>query len=532
MSELERNLIQRMNVGDTLSRSADRFADGVALVEGSRSVTYSEFNALANRIAHSLIERGYEVGDAVALMSGNSIEFLAVYFACSKAGVIVVPINLNWRPNEIAYVLNHAQVKGIFVEGHLIEELNVALQEYGQVGEVIILPWGVADAGGDATAATVPSWIHFERYLSDDTTEPLCQVDDRAPLSYLYTSGTTSAPKGVVSSNLSVYVESLGVGLDLSFSNRDRIATMLPMFHTAQLNAFCTPAVLVGATLYIMRGFDANALLTSIDADRLTIIFGLPMMYRAMLENSLIDQIDLSSLRLAVYAMAPMPEALLESCIARFDCDFCLLFGQTEMAPVTTIFRPEHQLTHKSAAGTPGVNTMVAILDSEGQRVPQGESGEIAYRSPQVMTEYLRDDAATEEAFRGGWFHSGDIGHLGKDGVLWFEDRSKDVIKTGGENVASLEVERAIYRASSEVAEVVVVGLPHQRWSEAITAFVVRTPESALDAETLLESLRELIDPYKIPKSVIFVDELPHTSTGKVQKNVVRNEFRTHFQSS
>jgi acyl-CoA synthetase (AMP-forming)/AMP-acid ligase II len=176
------------------------------------------------------------------------------------------------------------------------------------------------------------------------------------------------------------------------------------------------------------------------------------------------------------------------------------------------------------------INVQIGIIDADGRLLPRGEQGEIVYRGPQALNEYLKNPDATVEAFAHGWFHSGDVGRLDPDGMLWFSDRNKDVIKTGGENVASIEVEKAVYAAEPDVAEAVVVGLPHARWSEAITAVVVPKPGRTVRPEDLLAKLRGHLDPFKIPKAVIVVDELPKTSTGKIQKNVVRTQFSDHYQ--
>jgi acyl-CoA synthetase (AMP-forming)/AMP-acid ligase II len=226
-----------------------------------------------------------------------------------------------------------------------------------------------------------------------------------------------------------------------------------------------------------------------------------------------------------------MPDALLRTCLDVFDCDFYLAFGQTEMSPVTTFFRPEHQLSHPGAVGTQVMNVEIGIMAPDGTLLPRGAEGEIVYRGPQALNGYLKNAEATAEAFRHGWFHSGDVGRLDPDGMLWFSDRYKDVIKTGGENVASIEVEKAVYAACPDVAEAVVVGLPHARWTEAITAVVVPRPGATLDPEALREAMRDHVDGYKVPKAVIVVDELPKTSTGKIQKNVVRERFAHHFES-
>ena len=190
--------------------------------------------------------------------------------------------------------------------------------------------------------------------------------------------------------------------------------------------------------------------------------------FRALVDEQGQRARNVGSLRLAVYAMAPMPTHELKAAMATLGCEFALMFGQTEMNPLAVYFRPEHQLSHAGAVGTPSPNAQAAIMDAEGRFLPQGQAGEIVYRGPQVMTEYLRDEAATDAAFRNGWFHSGDCGRFDADGVLWFEDRYKDVIKTGGENVASIEVEKAIYAADPSVQETAVVGLPHARWGDCL----------------------------------------------------------------
>jgi acyl-CoA synthetase (AMP-forming)/AMP-acid ligase II len=215
-----------------------------------------------------------------------------------------------------------------------------------------------------------------------------------------------------------------------------------------------------------------------------------------------------------------------------FGCDFYLAFGQAEMSPVTTFFRPEHQLTHPGAVGTQIVNVQIAVMGPDGRLLDRGEEGEIVYRGPQALNGYLKNPEATAAAFAHGWFHSGDVGRLDPDGMLWFSDRYKDVIKTGGENVASIEVEKAVYAASPDVAEAVVVGLPHPRWSEAIIAVVVPKPGARVDPDELREAMRQHVDGYKVPKAVLVVDELPKTSTGKIQKNVVREQYADHYTAT
>jgi acyl-CoA synthetase (AMP-forming)/AMP-acid ligase II len=521
---LHHNLVQRVNVGDSLTRAAHRSPEREAVIDGNRRVTYRELDDAVNALANGLIARGYAVGDALALMSGNSLEFLVTYYACAKAGIVVVPISLVWRSDEISYVLGHSRARGVVVEAQLLDSLRPALAEHPDV-ELVIAP-GLASteelaslAGDHPTLAAV---------LADQPRQaPEVIIADRAPLSYMYTSGTTSAPKGVVSSHLALYMGSLTAAHEMRFTAEDRLGAMMPLFHIAQLNAFSTPVIMVGGTVVLMRGFDADRLLDTIERERLTFVFGLPRMYRELMDHPAVGARDLSSLRRCGYAMAPLPKADLLRAMDTFGCGFSLGFGQTEMVPMTTIFQPEHQISHHGAVGEQIVNTQIEIMDKKGHLLPRGESGEIVYRGPQALESYLDDDAATAEALSGGWFHSGDLGHFDQTGMLWFEDRAKDVIKSGGENVASLEVERAIYECDSRVKEVAVVGLPHDRWIEAVTALVIADPDSDLTAAEIEAALRERLAPFKRPKLVLLVDDFPRTATGKIQKNVIRSDFRS-----
>lgn len=524
---LQHNLIQRVNLGDSLTRSASRYPDKEAVIDGDRRLTYRQFDEKVNALANGLIARGFSRGDALALMSGNSLEFLVVYYACAKAGLIVVPISLVWRSAEISYVIGHSRAKGIVVESQLLDTLLPSLSDHADV-ELIVAP-GVAERDAVTRPARGASLLE-ELSAGQPMSAPEVVIADRDPLSYMYTSGTTSAPKGVVSSHLGLYMGSLTAAHEMRFTSEERMGAMMPLFHIAQLNAFTTPVIMVGGTVVLKRGFDAPGLLALIERERLSFVFGLPVMYREMLDHPDTASTDLSSLRRAGYAMAPLPKADLLRAMDAFGCGFSLGFGQTEMVPMTTIFQPEHQISHHGAVGEQIVNVQIEVMDERGNLLPHGHSGEIVYRGPHALEEYLDNEDASNEVMRHGWFHSGDLGHFDEDGMLWFEDRAKDVIKSGGENVASVEVERAIYEADSRIKEVAVVGLPHPHWIEAVTAIVIpHTGEQITEGE-LREALKEKLPPFKRPKSILIVDNFPRTATGKIQKNVLRQLHGGYYE--
>jgi long-chain acyl-CoA synthetase len=286
----------------------------------------------------------------------------------------------------------------------------------------------------------------------------------------------------------------------------------------------------VGAQTVIRRGFEPDQFLEDVEERRLSWSFLLPAMYKQLLGRDDIEDRDFSSLDYCLYAMTPMGNETLKRGIEVFGADFALGSGQTEAYPPTVIYQPEWQLDKQGNYwGTATANTDVAIMDDEGNLLPQGEVGEIVYRGPNVMDGYLKNEQATEEAFEHGWFHSGDMGFFDEDHLLKFVDRKKDMIKSGGENVSTQKVESTLLD-HSDVGEVAVIGLPHERWGEAVTAFVIPTPGADADADEIREFAKERLAGFEAPKSVELVEELPKTTTGKIQKFEVKESREDYYQ--
>jgi len=302
-------------------------------------------------------------------------------------------------------------------------------------------------------------------------------------------------------------------------------AHSLPMYHCAQLDCFLGPDVYLGATSVILPGPLPELVLRTIEAERVTKFFAPPTVWISLLRSDAFDATDLSSLRKGYYGASAMPVEVLRELQQRLpEVRLWNFYGQTEMAPLATILRPDEQAVKPGSAGRPGLNVETRLVDDLGEDVGPGAVGEIVHRSPQATLGYWEDEAKTAEAFHGGWFHSGDLGVLDEDGYLFVVDRKKDMIKTGGENVASREVEEAIYELG-DVSEVAVFGISDPRWIEAVVAAVVARPSSSLTAEDVIAHCRSRLAGFKTPKHVVLVDELPKNPSGKLLKRQLRTAY-------
>src|ERR1019366_2517075 len=443
---------------DLLRRSALRYPDKLALVSGELRWTYAEFDGAVNRTAAALSGR-VEKGDRLALLSHNCWQFAVLNFALARLGVILVPINFMLGADEIAYILRDSGASGFITEDALHAVAQQAIDNCGMAGGVR----GWISLGGQAAAG---GW--------EDVTTWADHPDDRTP---------------------EVIVA-------------DDEWHSLPLYHCAQLDCFLGPDVYLGATSIILPRPDPDVLLRAIESERVTKLFAPPTVWISLLRSRAFDATDLSSLRKGYYGASAMPVEVLREIQQRLpDVRLWNFYGQTEMAPLATILQPEEQVSHAGSAGRPAVNVETKLVDDQNNDVPTGTIGEIVHRSPHATLGYWNEEAKTAEAFRGGWFHSGDLGMFDEDGYLFIVDRKKDMIKTGGENVASLEVEQAIY-LMEEVSEVAVFGIADPKWIEAVVAAVVPKQSAALSPEAVIAHCRSTLAVYKAPKHVVILDSL------------------------
>lgn len=505
--------IGRVALGDLLRRSAARGGDRIALIEGERRTSFAELDATANRFARYLLARGLLRGQKVAMLCNNSTAMVAAIFGIQKAGLVWVPINTMLGVDDIDYILGHAEVSLAVIDDTLLANAPLAA-----LLDRLKLPCVAVELSGAAVTASTT----FAAAIADQpATEPQVAIGERDLAQIMYTSGTTARPKGVMHSHLSVYFAVLGNIADMGIGRADVATCMLPLFHCAQ-HVTALSFLAGGNALVLMRGFDPAALIAAIARERITYMVGLPLMYAAVLHHPSRSEHDLSSLRLCIYAMAPMPKPLLIRLIDELCPNFALCTGQTEIYPITAMFRPEQQLRRfGNYWGESAIVNDTAIMDDDGNLLPWGQVGEIVHRGPNVMLGYYKNPEATEEARRFGWHHTGDLGMVDADGQLLFVDRKKDMIKSGGENVPSVKIEEVLLRHPA-VANAAVVGLPHPHWTEAVSAFVTVKPGMAVDEAGIADHCRAHLGGFEVPKLVRILEALPMTATGKIRKQELK----------
>ena len=522
MSEnIEKNLIDRVAMGDLFRRRASSAPLSDALIEyrnGKRlCLSYLQLNQSLNKVAHALHSLGVQPGDRVALAGLNSIEFSLAIYGCMKGGYVVVPLNHLQSTNDLSYTINHCEARAVIVEDSLVEKFESIKPALPSVDHWVSI--SINDIQNP------DGYLDFQSLIDSapDNEITNVKINDRDPLQILYTSGTTSKPKGVETSHLALFINTLAAAIELGVQPKMSGSSVMPMFHCAQ-HLVTTTLMHVGGKAIIFRSFDPKTFLEAIEAEKIQFIFLLPLMWKALLDVPEIDNYDLSSVSVGMYGMAPMDQPSLERLKARFNCPFVLASGQTEMTPLATVFHDVWPEKKGNYWGEGILTTDQAVMNDEGQLLPDGEIGEIVWRAPSVMNGYYKDPVATAEASKFDWHHSGDLGYFDEDHQLLFVDRKKDMIKTGGENVPSVKVERVIM-AHPAVAATTVIGLPHPHWTEAVTAFVILRPNMSPTEADIIQSCRSELGSYELPKRVIFLPNLPTTATGKFLKTPLREKY-------
>jgi fatty-acyl-CoA synthase len=500
-------------IGFWLSKRAFLGGDKEALVDGERRLTYRELNQRVNRLAGSLQALGLAHGDRCAILAYNCLEYVEVIFATAKLGVILVPLNWRLSPPELAFNLSDSGADTLIFDAEFARVV-AQLQEQAAIKRMIVLS---SKAGPESDA--------YEELLagqSDDepTVDQVVGLDSAHII--MYTAGTTGRPKGAVLSQGASFWNAINLTLDMNFTPDDRNLSVLPMFHIGGIGLFTLPVLYMGGTVVIQRTFDPAETLRLLGKEKITLFFGVAAVFLFLIQHADFNAEAFAKVRVVMSGGAPLPVSLVRQ---YHDAGIVLQqgFGMSEAAPSIATLSKDLALEKAGSIGRALFHVDARVVDAEMNDVPAGVEGELVIRGPNLMQGYWNRPDATKEAFEGGWFHTGDIARMDPDGDLYIVDRKKDMFISGGENVYPAEVENAIFELP-QVAETAVIGIKDEKWGEVGLAVVSLKSGERISADDIIGFLKQRLAKYKVPKQVVFVDQLPRNAAGKVLKNTLRQE--------
>ena len=501
-----------------LEHHAERTPTKTLAMHGDRVVTYADMRDWSAQVAGGLATRGVGTGDVVALLSYNNLEFLATIFAANHLGAVAMPINWRLAAPELRFILEHSGARALVCGSELVDLADAATATANVEGDGDLARVRIGDD-------VVAGWERFSDLRADGRppVRARAAADDLHRL--MYTSGTTGRPKGAMLTHANLAWKNFAHVTEFGFTADDVGLACGPLYHVGALDLVTTTMIAVGATTIVHTTFDPERVVDEIERSRVTTIWAAPAMVRAVLDVPGIESRDLSSVRVIIAGGEKMPIPTIERIRSTFPSAwFADAYGLTETVSGDTFLDRDHTVSKLGSVGRPCQYLELDIWDDDGASLTPGERGEVVLRGPKVFAGYWRDPDATAAAFRGGWFHTGDIGVLDDDGFLTIVDRLKDMIVSGGENIASSEVERVLYEHDA-VVEAAVVGRPDDRWGEVPVAFVVIGDGATVTADDVLEHCRAQLAKFKTPKDVVFIDALPRNPSGKVLKRDLRDQL-------
>ncbi|MER7169922.1 acyl-CoA synthetase [Streptomyces mesophilus] len=495
-------------IGSWPARRARKTPRRTALVHDGSTITYGELHRRVLQLAHALRMLGVQRGDRVGYLGPNHPSFLETLFATGVIGAVFVPLNTRLAAPEIGYQLADSGVS-VLIHAPAHAQLVDSLRATTDVRVHVALSGPSPDTVG---------YAEMLRAAPEDPLDEPVAPDDLCLI--MYTSGTTGRPKGAALTHANLTWNALNVLVDTDLIADETALVSAPLFHTAGLNMLTLPVLLKGGTCVLVPSFDPEATFELIERHRVTFMFGVPTMFKELARSPKWPAADLTSLRLLTCGGSPVPPSLIETYAAR-GLTFLQGYGMTEAAPGTLFLDAAHAVAKTGSAGVPHFFTDVRVVGPDGAEVEPGEPGEVLVNGPHVMAGYWGLPEQSAAVLRDGWFHTGDLAVLDEDGYAFITDRLKDMIISGGENIYPAEVEKAI-AADPDVLDCAVIGVPDPKWGEVGRAVVIPRPGSGLTPARVLEALRGVLASYKIPKSVVFADELPRNAAGKILKSRLR----------
>jgi acyl-CoA synthetase (AMP-forming)/AMP-acid ligase II len=510
-------------IGDMLRRDAKLYSKKVGIIDGERSLTYGELNNRANRLANALAALGMKKGDRIAFMGNNCHQFVEYYFGLAKAGFVTVPVNARFSPAEAAYIVNHSESIAFICTGEVEETTEKMKPDTPGVRWFI----STGKVRGDV--------LSYEDMLNQAPgEEPREDVGPDDVAMIMYTSGATGLPKGVITTQRNIMANTNTMVLELRIVHEEVNLLVMPLYHNggfwptmAQMHR--------GATNILLSHFDLETLLKTIEEKKVTLLNLVPTMLLRIVSHPNLSRYNLESLRLIMYAGAPIPTEQLKNAMRILGPHrFYNSLGCTEASGNLLSFpAKDHALEGPMASklgsvGKDAWSVEIAIVDEEGKELPAGKTGEIVGRGDNITLGYLKMPEETAEVYKNGWLHTGDMGYRDEDGYVFVVDRKKDIIISGGENVASREVEEVLYQHPA-VREAAVIGVPDKEWGEAVKAVVSQKAASSVTEADLIDFCRARLAGYKKPRSIDFVEELPKNAAGKIDKAKLKQFYKENY---
>ncbi|MDX1382046.1 MAG: long-chain fatty acid--CoA ligase [Thermoanaerobaculia bacterium] len=508
------------NIGLFLAKRAELDPDleGFIDADTQRRFTFAQWNERCNRTAHGLLERGVSPGDRVALLQMNSIEYMETFFALAKIGAVCVPLNWRLVPEELAFILRDAGAKTLVFGEEFLASAD-DLQGRGGGEEGTLLDRWIHVGGEDGR----PDWAESYAAMQDGSSpaEPEIRGDEDDVLYIMYTSGTTGLPKGAVHTHTTATWGVLTINATADMRHADRYLVALPLFHVGALTPI-TCNVHGGVTSVVMRAFDPERAWQLVMEENVTVMLKVPAMLNFMLQVYDPERHHHEQLRWCMSGAAPVPVSLIEA-YDRMGIEIQQVYGLTESCGPACLIGSRDAIRKAGSTGKAFFHTDVTVVDEAGRPVPAGGSGEVLVRGKHVMKEYWNRPEATAETIKDGWLYTGDVASIDEDGFIFIQDRIKDMIISGGENVYPAEIEGVLMR-HEDVVEAAVIGAESEKWGESPVAIVVRRGD-ALDEQEVLDFCKDKLARFKQPVKVHFVDEIPRNPSGKILKRILREQF-------
>jgi len=518
---------------ETLRKAIKLFPEKRAIVCGGERWTYQNFNNRINRFSHALRGLGTGKDDKVAIIMPNCHYFLEAYYGITQLGAISVPINYRLSPKEIAFILQDSESKILVADPMFQGQIDPIRGELPKIEKII---W-TGKGRGEKESRDLNYENILQKVDAGEITPPAITGEDIAQI--YYTSGTTGRPKGVMLSHKNVYTHAMGTIAEIHLTDRDVWIHVAPLFHLA--DAWATWAVTwVGGTHVLVREFDAKVVLETIEKEKVTLTNLIPTMLNLMVNHPDVGKYDYRSLRVLLSGGAPIAPEVVRKIVETFKCDYIQTYGMTETSPYLTLsLLKEHlkklpyedQLCFKSKTGREFIGVELKVINDRGGEIKKDEKevGEIIVKGDIVTRGYWKLPEETSKSIKDGWLYTGDMAVMDEEGYVTIVDRKKDMILTGGENVYSTEVENILYMHPA-ILECAVVGVPDEKWGEAVKGIVVLKPDQKATEQEIIQFCKERMTHYKAPKSIDFIEALPRTGSGKIHKKGLRDSYWAGYE--